>query len=622
MHSIPAPRHAHPRRPWNSPQGVSGSVIAVMAALVLLKQLLISAIPLLPFAKETFDDGWVLDGAISMRNGEWMGPYDAWTLVKGPFSPWLVSWLSRLGLSFMTTNSLLYGAACIATAVAFAPLIRATPSRFILFLVLLGNPVSYAAWTYQRLYRNGITLWQTLFVISCLSALFLRPKDRLLNRFGWALIAGLNLAAMWNNREDAIWIIPFVLVATAVLAIQAAWPLLATLRTRTTEHRSTWRTQLPAAAAAVAIALTPLLCLKVTNSEIRHVNNEIYGVSCTTEINDCHFAQFMKSIYSVKWDTTGLPPRNDVPLAKLEYLYTLSPTLNSISEALTASYKAWAHEKGYVENGMLIWPIRDGVQAGGYYKNSNAAATDAFYAQVAMEIDEAIATGRAQAQPTMPSALMPPWHRSYAANLPRTIATLNAFVLRFDTVSTAASGGSGDPKIMGQFIGMSGDRAIVPGDGEASSTAQAYTQAIVIRVNRIAPLYGAVTPALSGAALVAWLLLATSAFRERRDTRDHGRIVFLTLGIAGSYLAIVGGVSYNELASVKSTYYMYLSAAYPLAILFTALVLLHFAETLVVSAADPTSVIGRYLDKARARLAATWSNRKPSWLPSSGGCAK
>lgn len=593
--TVPAPPRTGLMSPSAGAQAwkpLGPAALTLMAAAVAVKQLLIGSLPLVPYAKQSFDDGWVLAAAVHMRRHEWLGDYNDWTLVKGPFSPWFVATCNRLGIPFMAADSILYSAACIAAVVALAPLLRSAWSRGILFVALLADPVSYASWTYQRLYRNGITMWQALFIISCLAAVWLRPKGKPWQLLLWSLWCGLCLGAMWNNREDSVWILPFVAVATVLLLARALWPAaragIRAIRARTRPRGRATARAVGATAVALAIAVLPLGTLAAVNTAVRDQNEHVYGLACTTEITDsnCHFPAFMKALYEVTWDTTGLPARDDLPYAKLQYLYTLSPTLRSIKRPLNGSYRAWAGKKGYVENGMLIWPIRDGVQSGGYYRNADAARTDAFYSRVADEINAAIASGKAQSQPTMPSALMPPWHASYRQSFPRTLTGTNRFVLTFSTVQSASSGGSGPEAAVDEFEGISGDPTIVISKQDTSAEqAKQFVQPVATRADAIATAYGRAFPYLAPIAAIAGVIVlaATALPGERRRRADTA---ILLLGIAGSYAAIVGGVSYNQLASVNSTIYMYLSGAYPLLILGCGLAILGGAECLVSGLRD------------------------------------
>ncbi|MCI1787971.1 MAG: hypothetical protein LKI58_07890 [Actinomyces sp.] len=570
-----------------------------MVGLAILKQAMVSTLPVMLYSKQYYDDYWVADHAAAIRANDWLGAYDHLTLVKGPFSPFFLAVCSKLGIPFLTAEQLWHSLACLIVVAALAPLLRSSWSRIIVYIGLLFDPISWAAWTFQRVYRNGLTVSQALIVISCLCALYLRRDRPLLQRLPWSLGAGLSLATMWHNREDTAWILPFVFVATAIMLCSATVRLFFALRAKKDTRKQTplvWGSF----AGSVLVVLLPLGTLGASNAYVSHLNQENYGLSCYNEINDCHFPDFMKAIYSVKWDTTGLPERTDVPLEKLEYLYTLSPTLNSISDAMTEKYKAWAHDKGYVENGMLIWPLRDGVHAAGYYQpagRGGAADTDRLYANIAAEIHEAISSGRAQGQPTMPSSLMPPWHSIYSSELPRTVSEFYHFVVSFQDVKPSAEGWDNEPLRNRIMLGLSGDRSVSLSDDFSPAELQ-YVEPVVNRLNRIAAVYGAVTPPFASVTALAWVgMLGSLLIRQGEWARRRDAVLLLT-GIAGSVIAILTGVAYNQIASVKSSYYMYLSGAYPLMLLFTTVTLCLAAEH---ASPHVISGIARLRHGARAR---------------------
>lgn len=549
--------------------GFRWPLLVAMAALIVVKHLLVSTLPILVYSNQKYDDAWMVDHAVTIRANQWLGSYDQLTLVKGPFGPFFLAVSSKLGISFLTAEQSLHTLACVVVVVALAPVLKSSVSRLLLFAALLFDPISWAAWTFQRVYRSGLTVSQALIIVACMSALFLRRDRSLITLLPWSIGAGLGIASMWHNREDSVWIMPFVLIATMVLIIGVVVRAVHDLRSRRETTRSVRRVATRSVGAVLVFSL-PIAMLMGSNALVSRQNENEYGLRCYNEINDCHFPEFMHAVYSVAWDTSGSPERVDVPLAKWKYLYTLSPTLNSISDSMDWAIHLWSHKTGNVQNGMLIWPIRDAVRHAGYYQASGpkgAAGTDRLYEKMALEIESAISSGKAESQPTMPSSLMPPWHSAYSREVPADVKRLGTFVMSFEGVEPAAEGWNKNEIENQYFAGITGDRSIDLASDSASVEIQ-YLRPVINHLNSITKMYSAVSGPLAVLSIVLWLVMLALFFRRDLRQSYHGEYLLISAGIAGSILALVVGVSYNDVASVKSSYYMYLSGAYPLYILF------------------------------------------------------
>lgn len=577
-------------------------IIAAMVSLVGIKQMLVSTLPIMVYSTQKYDDLWMVSHAASIRANNWLGVYDQWTLVKGAFGPFFLAVCSKLGISFLTAEQLLHSFACLVVVIGFLPIIRSSVSRIVLFAALLFDPISWAAWTFQRVYRSGLTVSQVLIVIGCIAALYLRRSRPILALVPWAFGAGVGLVTMWHNREDTAWILPFVLVASAILMLDTIWEMFRTWRSQEVEVRSATKGAARCVGALLVSAL-PLAMLGGSNLLISRENLQVYGLGCYNEINDCHFPDFMNAVYSVKWDTSNLPDRIDVPLEKWQYLYTLSPTLDSISDSMDWAIDAWSRGTGDVQNGMLIWPIRDAVRHAGYYQASGpkgAAATDRLYQTIAEEINAAIDSGLSESQATMPSSLMPPWRSSYSETLPSAVKRLGSFVISFEGVEPSSKGWDDQEVENRLFAGLTGDRSIQLADNAAPVEIQ-YLNPIIDRLNFIKNVYSAVFPTLAGFAVLIWTGLFASLFKKDDRTRERGAYLLLSAGVAGSFAALLVGVSYNDVASVKSSYYMYLSGAYPLLVLFAVGTICFGLEAL-------SPVVARRFETIRSRFPAKASD--------------
>ena len=129
--------------------------IVFIILLMLLKQVFVGRLPAVIHADMPHDDLWVVKAAVYLLEGQWLGPYDQYTLIKGAFSAMVLAFARWTGASFIGLNTFLYSLACLAFVNAIKPLFRRNWPLYLIFVILLFNPLTYAAETWQKIYRNG-----------------------------------------------------------------------------------------------------------------------------------------------------------------------------------------------------------------------------------------------------------------------------------------------------------------------------------------------------------------------------------------------------------------------------------------------------------------------------------
>ena len=60
---------------------------------------------------------------------------------------------------------------------------------------------------------------QVLIVFACVLIIYMRRNEAVRKSVFWAILGGFTLWSLWNTREDGIWIMPFMIVATAVTIV-------------------------------------------------------------------------------------------------------------------------------------------------------------------------------------------------------------------------------------------------------------------------------------------------------------------------------------------------------------------------------------------------------------------
>ena len=188
-------------------------ILTAFLIFLIIRQILISKLPIYAISTAAYDDKLMVDLALSLKNGDWLGAYSNTTFVKGIGFPLFLAVNNALNIDYLTASNLFYSFSCLYFVLAIKPICKHKWSHLFILIILLLNPVSYALKTLQRVYRNGITMGQVLLITGSLFGFYFRTTERLWKLWLQAVIGGIALAWLWNTREDGFWMLPFLFVA-------------------------------------------------------------------------------------------------------------------------------------------------------------------------------------------------------------------------------------------------------------------------------------------------------------------------------------------------------------------------------------------------------------------------
>lgn len=428
---------------WNRLSPVKKEILLflAMAAAGLIKQFLICNLPIMAVPKGIHDDWIMVHLADTLRSGQWLGEYNSLTLTKGMFFPFYLAVICFFHLSYLNVTAFLYTASCMIFVYALRPLLKKQLPRFVLYLALLWNPVSYSLQAFQRVYRNSISYIQVLLIFGGFLAIYLRRREPAKRHIAWAAAAAAGMASFFYTREDAIWVEPFL--AVFVLVYLAS---LLGLWRKDRQDRSgngkrggraeAWYAARPYILKAVLIAV-PFLCTLGTGKWIARQNLSHYGVEVTNELQEGGFAKMYKSMMAVKpeEDIPGVTMTNE----KIARMCEVCPTLKELEPYIQSSKEFWAGEEGDAENwevrdGWVFWIFRTALEQAGYY--TDGASAEKICLQIHEEIEEALDKGLLERQATMPSAYMSPWRKGYLTDLFGALGKAIAYTTTYDEVET------------------------------------------------------------------------------------------------------------------------------------------------------------------------------------------
>lgn len=546
------------------PQRISwmGGIFVVL--LVILRQAVSAGLPL--YIRESyFDDQLMLRMAEGLISGNWLGPYDSGTLMKGAFFPLSVACIYALGIPYLAALTAFHSAACVFYTSQIRFLFRRRLLLLILFAILLFDPGSFACRSFQILYRNTLAASQVLFIFGAIFGLWLDYGNHRWKDVMRAMIAGMMLWAFWNTREDAIWILPFILVGLILVigkSVMKFW------QNRMTEDLIL----------GLAVGILPILILLAGNGWIRHQNEKYYGVPVRLEEENGAFSDALKAIYSVK--NKEEISYVTVTAEKLERLYQVSPTLNSIRETLDENLAFYSGigrhpERGETEDGWFLWALRRSAYDAG--KATSLINAQVFYEKIAAEIEEALNAGFLERQSTMPSALMSPWRKEYAEEMLKTYPHAVKSVLSFEgTEALPANEREFDHNTIQRYESVSNTKTVPVGD--TSSDVSIKGKAAAYRVNRIAKVYQIGTPVAAFVALAFFIAILIFSFLQKK--KDHLPFILVTMGMGLSVLVMLTGIVYTEITAFTAIRHPYLAGAYPLMLACIFLTILYGIEQL------------------------------------------
>lgn len=426
-------------------------VILLILFIVFLKQSLVSDLPINILAHAKQDDALMIDMAKEMLNGNYLGGYNDLIFTKGIMFPLFLVIGYSLGFSYISFQTLVYTLSCAFFIYSIKDFIKSKWILLGIFVALVFNPLSFASETLMRVYRNGITMSQVLIIIGSYIGMYMNRTDKKKTMF-FALFGGLGISTMYHTREDAFWIMPFMIVVTMILV-----GLL--IKDKKKDIIKTGKMQ-------TLIYVMPFVMLTLVTNIISTINYNNYGIYTYNELNDSNFTKCMKAIYSVKPNVEIEYVSN--PKEKIERIAEVSPTFSTIVDVmLNNNYKYFdgydrKPDDGEVEDGWFFWVLRESVVESGVYKTVNDI--DNFYLKVTEEINAAIKDGKLEKQATMPSSLMPPWRKGNLGKLFAALGEEVGFILNYDDVEVKVEESVIDSKfqVYEDFKNITRNNAISP----------------------------------------------------------------------------------------------------------------------------------------------------------------
>jgi len=348
------------------------------------------------------DDGLFMKLGASLAQGDWLGPFSQFTLMKGPGYPAFLAVAHWLGTPVSLAVALFHCAAVILFVTMLHRFVRSPGLSALLYVLLLWHPISLSVFL-LRILRDTIYYGQILMFFALVAGAWFWPLRAGTRRLYGAL-SGAVLGWLWLTREEGVALLPAIVILVAAAGLRAFHDR------RVRQFAGT-------------LALVMIACA-VPQLGFRAMNWWWYGTFVGVDFNERNFQGALKALHGVR--SAEVRPFVSVTRATRQRIYAVSPAFASLAPALdgprerswmTHSCSAQPVTCGEVGAGWFIWALRDAAAMTGQY--ASPAQSSAFFGQVAREISLACARGVLHCRPQLVAAMPPQTGEASVARLPR-----------------------------------------------------------------------------------------------------------------------------------------------------------------------------------------------------------
>lgn len=381
--------------------------------------------PLVVMVWQNYDDNLFVRLGQYLAEGHWLGPFNQFTLMKGPGYPLFLAASYWSGLPVTFTEGLFF---CLALGTCSIVVLKVTKSRMVALALFLGVLLHPKMFETARILRDVIYVSQSVLVLSVFSYCLLAAENRR-SRVVSALAAGVLFGWFWLTREEGVWLLP----GMAFLVVYAV------LRKRAHQLAQGW-------VMPTLVVLGAFFAIQLLFAAINYFN---YGKFIGVDFKERHFQAALSAMEGVQ---VGTPiPYVNVPRAARMQIYAISPSFARLRPYIDPSPGPSPWEAGGckfrpttcgdIGNGFFMWSVRDAAAAVGEYGSPKMAAH--FFQKITKDIQSACNDGRLRCVKWV-VPYMPRMTAQQVKEIPKSIATL-----LYDVVHPGEYGGVTNGNVTG-----------------------------------------------------------------------------------------------------------------------------------------------------------------------------
>ena len=360
------------------------------------------------------DDTLFVGLALSILQGDWLGDYNQFTLIKGSGYPLFIAFSNVLNIPLIVSQELLYLGACLVFVLGMKRLNVRLAFLWVAFAVLAFNPFTYNFFPNVYPFRFEIYPAVSLLVFGLAQITFGRAVE---GRTHWLLLLllGVVLGWFWNIRGEAIWIAPTLGIFVLFYTIQQ-------------QHLNRGIRKFAAVSVSFRASLIVVAGFLTIHTAIAYVNYQRYGVFITNGMKSPSFESAYGGLLRIRTDRWErfIPVNRDAR----EIAYTVSPSFKQLEPYFESGRGTETWMKGFSDYpaAYFPWAFRDGLYHIGYFRD--ARRTHEFLSSIGAQIDSACQSSKIDCRPRY-SNLAPTWHTEWNLLAGQTLFKTLARMVKF-----------------------------------------------------------------------------------------------------------------------------------------------------------------------------------------------
>lgn len=522
-------------------------LITLIAALTLFRIWLGAKTPLYLQADATCDDFLLVRYAANMLTGNWLGSFESLTLAKSASFPAILAFGYLCGIPYSVGLIVSYVFAVVLLCIALSRVIPDRRFTVLMYLFLLYSPAMFHEENTQKLYRGGYIIVFSLITIAAIIGMYTNIVQKGTALLKWSLCGAVSLPIFWFLKEDAVWILPFVLGGLICGAVRLF------LFRKSVDHFGR----------RCCLLLLPLLLLCTVTFLYRWNNYRYYGQFAVTDRQDTYFGKMLGALIQIEDETTG---QVWITRKMLQKAMAASPTLATVQDNIEEGYEKgyWVNDDGEVDGDLIIWALRQDFTDAGIYEKGGKYVNQ-FYKNIYEELENAFDTGiliRTQGKLYISSITIGFTPHElisyYGARLPGGLHMIAVYGENVTTVHPA----TGDYSNIIVMAELTNSKFTWP---DAVNPLQSYDSAVVRIDNGITVLYRKTGILFAIAGILGCLLLLAKVAGElfhKKITADSS-VLLILIGLSVTCVIVIFGVMWfcNFLSARKV--YDYVSVIIP-----------------------------------------------------------
>lgn len=542
-----------------------------------LKQNLVRILPIKAIGGAVEDDELMVENALNIYNGNWLGNYKYNTLVKNAFFPIFLALCKVCSVSYINAVTILYSIACIIFMFAIRKNIKNNVFFLLMFLLLLFNPIMHSAEVFQRVYRNSIIPALSLIVVGSYIAIFLNRNNKIRIILFWSIIASITFACFYYTREDSIWLVPFIIFIIMCSVISL---IINFVKDKKLEKTNYQKIIIPIL--KLVLLVLPIITTSIFGNYIATKNEKYYGVKIINTQSKSNFSKLLKTINSIK-------PNEDILYVintreKLERMAKVSPSFAKIKPELDKTMANFQYPNGEVINGLFLWPFIQAVSSSGY---DTLPKEDSLFIKMNDELTEALDSGKLERQQLIPilggEILKSEDYLRLGNSIKKAIKIIFDYKYVYVVNSSPTSYYQGLYWYIQMFKEITGNRIIfdstaVDSDGNKMielNDQDEYIKLVNEKINilqNINEIYTPIAKVIQSLGIICYIILTiiilVNLFNKKYNYIENW---IVESSIIGAIFTLILGICYSDIITIGVVSIFYLCGAYPLSIAFSCI---------------------------------------------------